>query len=144
MTGNPDERLFASSCVSDLVSALPEYQQFRERTPTQGALIRKHWRKQNVMNEQLVKQYQAKVFTGTGETSIESVVLGEVKQEISNLLDSSAGEVHYEQPNPRTTLVFDRKGGALVGCISEIDLPQSMSIKQTTEWRFAAAGQKAA
>jgi len=111
MTGNPDERLFASSCVSDLVSALPEYQQFRERTPTQGALIRKHWRKQNVMNEQLVKQYQAKVFTGTGETSIESVVLGEVKQEISNLLDSSAGEVHYEQPNPRTTLVFDRKAG---------------------------------
>jgi len=54
------------------------------------------------------------------------------------------GEVHYEQPNPRTTLVFDRKGGRWSAAFSEIDLPQSMSIKQTTEWRFAAAGQKAA
>lgn len=92
------------------------------------------------MNENLVKQYHARVFSNSGDVTIESVVLGEVKQKISSLLDSPSGEAHYEQPNQRTTLVYDRKGGALVGCINEIDLPQSMSIKQATQWRFAAQG----
>jgi len=89
--------------------------------------------------EKLTRQYHAELFDENGTVTIRSSNVGEVKHKISNLTESPAGEAYFEALNARTQVVYDRKGGVVIGWISEFEVPESANPENRLGMQKAAA-----
>ncbi len=77
------------------------------------------------MHDDLVRQYRAELHDENGITVITSANLTDAQRKIHNLLDD---DPRFEQSGTQTQIVMDRKGGKVLGWITEQEVPYSLSV----------------
>lgn len=93
------------------------------------------------MNNNLVRQYRAELFDENSKVVITSNTLLDVQTKVGNILDS---EPRFEQKNTHTQVILDRKGGAVVGWINELEVPAIMALRPAAENRELSQQEAAA
>lgn len=76
----------------------------------------------NPNHETLIRVYRAEIHDDTGKVTITSDSLHTIEEKIGRVLGRT---FVFEQITPQTQVILDRKGGATVGWITEMELPSS-------------------
>jgi hypothetical protein len=78
-------------------------------------------------NDPLIRCYRAELHDDAGKVAITSDSLHHAQEKIRQLIGEN---FRMELIGTHTRMIYDRKGGALVGWITEIELPRSL-VKKT-------------
>lgn len=80
----------------------------------------------NVASTDRNREYRAELTDENGTTTIRTISLGDAQKKLDSLLNGTA---HFEQQDVHMQFVRDRKGGAVVGWITEMQIPEVLSVK---------------